>query len=301
MRTMIVVAVSAVLATAAGVRAQEYAVAKRVPLEVSLFKGAPYSAEIVTESLQVLADGNRIVQRTTGRVYRSGEGQVRREEDRPSGTPAISITDPVAGVSYSLDPESRVAWKARSRVPVEILKEWTDTQAKYFKRLEVTKKKAKGAQAGGNLSDRRELEPHERDAEKVAAARDAAKMAAALAGGRVVPGRGSEQHREEMLEARTIEGVRAEGFRRTTTIPAGAIGNDLPIVVVSEEWRSPDLKVLLMTHRTDPRNGESSYRLINIVRAEPDPSLFQVPPDYTVQETGIKRKLDLLERDNDLR
>jgi hypothetical protein len=46
-----------------------------------------------------------------------------------------------------------------------------------------------------------------------------------------------------------------------------------------------------MTRRNDPRSGESSYRLLNIVRAEPDSTLFQVPADYTVRETGIKRNL----------
>jgi hypothetical protein len=90
------------------------------------------------------------------------------------------------------------------------------------------------------------------------------------------------------LAPRTLEGVRVEG-RATTTIAAGAIGNELPIVAVSEEWTSPDLQVLVLTQRKDPRNGDSSYRLVNVVRREPDPSLFQVPADYTVKETGIRR------------
>src|SRR5262249_35753613 len=40
------------------------------PLELRVVKGMPYSAEIVTESIQTLSDGNRIVQRSTSRVYR---------------------------------------------------------------------------------------------------------------------------------------------------------------------------------------------------------------------------------------
>jgi hypothetical protein len=44
-----------------------------------------------------------------------------------------------------------------------------------------------------------------------------------------------------------------------------------------------------MTRRSDPRTGDTTYRLTNIVRAEPDPALFQVPPGFTVRETGIKR------------
>ena len=84
--------------------------------------------------------------------------------------------------------------------------------------------------------------------------------------------------------------LRALGTRRTTTIAAGAIGNELPIEIVSEEWTSPDLKVLVMTERRDPRLGTSTYRLVNIIRAEPDRYLFEVPSDYTLAPTGFIRK-----------
>ena len=70
-------------------------------------------------------------------------------------------------------------------------------------------------------------------------------------------------------EARDIEGVRAEGTRTTMTIPAGQIGNELPINIVSERWFSPDLKVLVMSRQSDPRFGETTYRLTNLSRAEP--------------------------------
>src|SRR5688572_1736418 len=96
-------------------------VAARVPFEKAL-KGAPYSAETVVEGTQTLADGNRITRKTTGRVYRDSEGRTRREEDVrvsavggtraiSNGRTVISIVDPVAGFSYSLDPENKVAWR----------------------------------------------------------------------------------------------------------------------------------------------------------------------------------------------
>src|ERR1041385_77381 len=99
---------------AAVVQAQEPRIATefvRAPLESKTLKGAPYSAEFVNDFVQTLPDGNRIVRHSTGRVYRDSEGRVRREEDRPSGQPGISITDPVAGFSYSLNPETHVAMK----------------------------------------------------------------------------------------------------------------------------------------------------------------------------------------------
>src|SRR5258705_9393740 len=115
MRNILVFVAAGMLATVS-VQAQEpttfnYQVKTRMPLEARTPKGAPYSAEVVTDHTQSLADGNRIVEHSTGRVYRDKEGRVRREEDRASGSPSISIIDPVAGVSYSLDPDTRVAWE----------------------------------------------------------------------------------------------------------------------------------------------------------------------------------------------
>jgi hypothetical protein len=86
----------------------------------------------------------------------------------------------------------------------------------------------------------------------------------------------------EHLGSQTINGVQATGTRITRTIPAGAEGNSLPIVSVHETWTSDDLKVPVMVKTSDPRFGTSQTQLTNIVRAEPDPSLFQVPAGYTV-------------------
>jgi hypothetical protein len=93
----------------------------------------------------------------------------------------------------------------------------------------------------------------------------------------------------EDLGQQTIEGVTATGTRTTTVITAGAIGNDQPIRIVSEQWSSPDLKVLVLTKFSDPRSGETTYRLSGILRAEQPRTLFEVPADYTVQQSVIKR------------
>jgi hypothetical protein len=88
----------------------------------------------------------------------------------------------------------------------------------------------------------------------------------------------------EKLSARTIEGVLVEGTRYTTTWPVGAQGNDRPITRTNETWMSPDLKVAILGEMNDPRSGVQTQKLINISRSEPDPSLFQPPPDYTIVE-----------------
>lgn len=238
-----------------------------VPIEGRVVKGAPYSAEVVNESIQTLGDGNRIIRRSTGRVYRDSEGRTRREEDRPSGTPSISITDPTTGSAFTLDPVRRVA--VRTRGPVaQAASQVVEELAKMQRELERVHNKT--------------------DEQKKVEVAQLAEAAVSLYGARVGGGRGGgggEQTAEKLAD-RIIEGVRAEGRRRTTTIAAGAIGNQLPIVTVSEEWSSPELQMLLMTVRKDPREGESTYQLNHVIRAEPDRSLFLVPSDYTIQEPG---------------
>lgn len=104
----------------------------------------------------------------------------------------------------------------------------------------------------------------------------------------------------EQLGTQIIEGVEAEGARSTITIPAGQLGNELPIKVVTERWYSPELKVVVLTKHDDPRTGIDTYRLTNIVRGEPARSLFEVPADYTlktnepmsVRTLRIKKKTD---------
>jgi hypothetical protein len=88
------------------------------------------------------------------------------------------------------------------------------------------------------------------------------------------------------LGTQTINGVLAEGTRYTRTIPAGAIGNQNPIVITTERWYSPDLQVVVLSKRSDPRTGETVTQLTNIQRTEPEASLFQVPSDYTIKHGG---------------
>ena len=68
------------------------------------------------------------------------------------------------------------------------------------------------------------------------------------------------------------------------TIPAGEVGNERPIEIVSERWYSPELQTIVMTRHTDPRFGENTYRLTNINREEPAHILFEVPAGYTIKE-----------------
>jgi len=90
--------------------------------------------------------------------------------------------------------------------------------------------------------------------------------------------------KKEDLGTQTVAGVIAQGTRTTRTIPAGQIGNEKPITIVRESWYSNDLQTVVMSKRSDPWSGETTYTLTNIQRVEPEASLFAVPSDYTVTQ-----------------
>jgi hypothetical protein len=88
---------------------------------------------------------------------------------------------------------------------------------------------------------------------------------------------GTSLEREEGLGTREIEGISCKGTRTIATTPAGAIGNEHAINSVTERWVSPELQVVVMSRRSDPRFGETTYRLTKITRDEPPAALFAVP------------------------
>ncbi|MBL8510932.1 MAG: hypothetical protein JNM52_04730 [Betaproteobacteria bacterium] len=95
------------------------------------------------------------------------------------------------------------------------------------------------------------------------------------------------------LGSKDIEGLRAEGKRVSYTIPAGEVGNKNPITVTTETWYSPDLKVTLYSKHSDPRSGDTLYRMSNIKRVEQPLALFSVPADYTVKDIAAHSKMML--------
>src|SRR5499426_2796352 len=85
-----------------------------------LVKGAPYSADIVTETVQTLGDGNRIVRNSSSKIYRDSAGRTRREQAMKVVGPwavsgdapvMITINDPVSGVHYNLNSSAKIAHK----------------------------------------------------------------------------------------------------------------------------------------------------------------------------------------------
>lgn len=238
-------------------------------------KGAPYSAEAVTQNTQTLADGSHIVNSSSSMIYRDSEGRERREESiaklgawSAQGQPAkaVFISDPVANVNYSLDASSHTARKMPHGVAGGITGG-------------ITTKAVAGV--GGAFGMAGAIIPPPAGAGTVEHGQQVFFYSTTGHAGE----EGSVKPKVEDLGPSTIEGVEAEGTRTTVTIPAGQIGNERDLNIVSERWYSPELQVVVLSKHSDPRMGESVYKLTNINRSEPLPSMFQVPADYTVVDS----------------
>ncbi len=95
--------------------------------------------------------------------------------------------------------------------------------------------------------------------------------------------------KRESLGSNTINGVVAEGERVTTTIPAGAIGNDQPLVTTHEIWKSTDLNLIVLEVDDNPQSGTRTKELVSLDRSEPDPALFRAPEGYTMRDQSSQQ------------
>lgn len=243
-------------------------------------KGAPFCATVVTEHTQNLSDGNRIHTSESSQLCRDSQGRTRRDAGlnllgaAPLANPPrlVTIVDPVEGFRYLLDTGSKTAQK----MPIGADKFFV-TADKFF----VTRDKAIGDPGnGGNAVFVERGTAANADGSRLSvpgAEVNVRSMTINKAGDE--SGRGSEN-----LGDQIIEGIRATGTRVTTVIPAGKMGNEKPITVMSENWYSPELKVNVMTKHDDPWAGELKTEFQNVSTAEPDSSMFTVPADYTVIE-----------------
>ncbi|MEO8649863.1 MAG: hypothetical protein ABI539_11920, partial [Acidobacteriota bacterium] len=267
-----------------------------------IVKNSPFSAEAVSESVQTLGDGNRIVRSSTSRLYRSADGRFRREGSSMSGgslgtyfemQPSIMILDPVNGFRYSLNSTARTArsttlrpsgaWITiagslagaaspmalantdKARAELEALKGKLADRAVVLHEIETTVA-AQGVTIGSGAFTI--AAPAVSPA--VVAQIDAERATAALAPSVVLAtteGFGVKgdfiKPEIQQLGTQNIEGVEAEGKRVITTIPAGKIGNERPIEIVYETWYSNELQLMVYSKNSDPRFGEQTYRLTN--------------------------------------
>jgi len=222
--------------------------------------GSPVQATEERRTVQTLGDGTTIERADTNLFYRDSQGRTRIEHTL-EGRTTIQIIDPVSRFTASLDASAKTA--RRTMLPPQAPANG-DVAAVW---VAVT-----GAGGRGGA-----LEPIRVEADKLVAERAA------------VAARTPGQSATEDLGTLSQNGVPAQGTRTTLTIAAGKIGNSRDIHVVNERWYSNELQMVVKSINSDPRFGTTTYQLTNILRANPDASLFQIPSDYTVSEPAGRR------------
>jgi len=238
---------------------------------------APYSAQRIIEQVQVGSDGTRFTTNSQQEtVYRDSAGRTRIERPMMMGPRGASIespllveiTDPVAGVGYTLDTQNKIAHKYALQVPPRLAK----------------LRESSGGSGGGAATNAVLSGVFSAELQAPPPQAPPPPLGARIAGDHNQP---QPAVAREDLGTQSIEGVLAKGSRIVTTWPTGSQGNDRPFQIISETWYSEDLKLQVLSKNVDPRSGENTTRIVNINRSEPMPSLFVPPPDYTIsEETG---------------
>ncbi|HVE48464.1 MAG TPA: hypothetical protein VNG69_02465 [Casimicrobiaceae bacterium] len=250
-------------------------------------KNAPYSAEAISQSVQVLGDGNRIVKESRTLLARDSMGRTRQERSGPNAR--IYVFDPIEKQSFAINPERKTVYRI-PRVPTAPLPPIPPVPP--VPPVSVappaptppTPPAAGALPAGVEVSPGRVVVRRSGDGEQdvrvevVRIPRDHTMLAPPAALTLPLLPRGKGETRA--LGTRDLGGIKAEGTETRHTIPAGEIGNEKPIVIASERWFSPELHVVVFAKTVDPRVGETSYRLANIKREEPSAELFKMPAGY---------------------
>jgi hypothetical protein len=226
-------------------------------VQSDVVKDKPYAAETSTETVQTLADGNRIVNRTVSKFYRDSQGRTRREQtfgnvDLTNPGPhevKVFIDDPVNESAYVLDPGEKTA---RSTMhSIKFLDESNSSGAPR-RLMKITVDHASSDNGVQHPASLPKLD---------------------------------EEHDivREDLGKRVIEGVECTGKQQTITIPAGGVGNERPISIVTETWTSPAIGAVVQSITSDPRFGQTTYQLHNVQLGEQQRQLFEPPADYRVE------------------
>jgi len=263
-------------------------------------KNNPYSAREVREFKQSLADGTVIQRQSTRLLARDREGRLRQELRQADGSARVFINDPVDKAAYIIDPQKKTAcradfneraindcysqikgdWKplgfmlnANSRNGLGMMSARDDIAVEVSPRAQII-----------DLTRKAYVHRDGRTVEAPVPPTPPMPPLPPLAGMRSGDSGGNAQVSREKKTQQSYEGLQVDTDRTVETIAAGAIGNSKPIESIVERYYSPELKMTVFSRRSDPRNGESIYRMVDIKRSEPDASLFRVPTGYNISE-----------------
>jgi len=287
----------------------------------------PIFAEFVTEHQQSFTDGNHIARATHSSIYRDAQGRIRRESQLsipglPAGIAAstfITIVDHQLGYGYVLDPQEMVAHRYELNGPAPSYVARLSAQG--MGNALLSDSKQPGGSGTTASAPAASGESHWRlhgFAHKTKPASDSTAPAAADSGSPShlnssflpqdmgfpsTPTMRIDQPflaapnpvRTENLGEQMMLGFRTTGTRVITTLPAGQIGNDRPIDIVSEQWFSPELELVMRSLHRDPWAGEFTTSVTKIKRGDQAATLFEVPERYKVIDAAAEREHHVLD------
>lgn len=278
-------------------------------------KNAPYTAEVISEFQQKLADGNVISNKTISYSARDAVGRVREEYvDTKGETKQIFISDPESG-RLIINPRAKtvmkfgelpkkaeggvVAMKAKSKDGEEVIElHLTSGEGKSVGKHMIIHQS--GAQ--NDLGKTGDMKKH---VTVDVRGNEAMFSSETLNGSALDPAikhlftdeRWASKRQTKSIGSRFIEGIKVDGKLVSYEIPAGAIGNAQAINVTDETWVSPELEITLYSKHSDPRSGDRIYRLNNVKRVDSDAAVFAAPADYKIidlfQSVKSKVKMDV--------
>jgi hypothetical protein len=221
-------------------------------------KNQPYKAQVTTETTRTLSDGSHITQNATAMIARDSEGRTVRAEKLGTGPTITSIFDPVA--------EKHIDYLSDNKIAHVLPLPSPGVSSSGEQMAMSTGFSGFAAGPGGNA-------------------------VSFLAKDRAILSQPSSKASTttQTLGTKTIDGLEVTGTRSTSTIPAGAIGNEKDLTTTREEWYSPVLKLVIQSTQTDPRFGQTTYSLTDIEQGPPDEALFQVPPDYKIEQIPMPK------------
>lgn len=221
----------------------------------------PYTAEFKITSVQTLANGTTVTRESTETEAQDSQGRhmhaltdITPQLGRAPGT-FVNANDPVDGAQST--------WDSRTK------------KARVIKLPPQDERHGCWANEAGNF---RMSWP---DGPRPIPPAGSASSAVAAEMGVMLP---AKLPKPEIVDlgTSTIDGLEAHGRRFTTTIQAGEMGNDEPIVTTREVWTSTEMQWPVREVTDDPRSGKRTRELVDFAPGEPDPTTFQPPEGYDV-------------------
>jgi hypothetical protein len=289
------------------------------PVGAQSTAGKPVFAEFITEHHQSFTDGNRISRTSTSTIYRDAKGRIRRESQLsipglPTGVSAstqfVTIIDQSLGFGFILNSQEMVAHRydlnaARPSYVAHVNASGSGGNALMSAPPAGGGEAATTSTGAGSPATARwrmhGFLRHGHDAP--ANSQLASGFIPEETGFASAPTMRIDQPflaapnpvRTENLGEQMILGFPAHGTRVITTLRAGEIGNDRPIDIVSEQWYSPELEMVMRSMHRDPWAGEFSTNMVKVSRGDQPAALFEVPTNYKVIDAANEEEHHVLE------